>query len=111
MPVYEYECEQHGVFEALQSMAAFQEPCSCPECGGESPRVLFTAPALGSRNRANIKAHGINERAADSPKRSGTHGPGCGCCSGGKKKSSRKTLHRPDGSKSFPSSRPWMISH
>lgn len=22
-----------------------------------------------------------------------------------------KTLHRPDGSKSFPTKRPWMISH
>lgn len=110
MPVYEYECADHGVFEAVAPMDRFRDPCICPECGGESIRVLRTPPQLGAANRSSIKAHGVNERAADSPKRTSTHGPGCSCCSGSKK-SSRKTLTRPDGSKSFPGARPWMISH
>jgi hypothetical protein len=55
-----------------------------------------------------MKAHAVNERSADSPKRSSGHGPGCGCCGG---KTSSGTLRRPDGSKSFPAKRPWMISH
>jgi len=57
-----------------------------------------------------MSAHGINERAADSPKRLSQHGPGCACCSG-KSGKGRSTLRLPDGSKSFPSARPWMISH
>jgi hypothetical protein len=37
-----------------------------------------------------------------------SHGAGCACCSG---KSSRITKRGEDGSKCFPTSRPWMISH
>lgn len=110
MPLYEFWCEAHGLFEALRPMAAYAEPCACPDCGAAAPRVLATAPRLGAADRGTMKAHGINERAADSPKRLSDHGPGCGCCSGGAKPG-RSTLRRPDGSKSFPTARPWMISH
>jgi putative FmdB family regulatory protein len=110
MPVYEYLCEDHGPFEALRPMAEFASPCACPDCGGESPRVLLTPPRVGASDRSAIKAHDVNARSADSPKKLSSHGPGCGCCSGGSKKSSGK-LVRPDGSKSFPKKRPWMISH
>jgi putative FmdB family regulatory protein len=37
------------------------------------------------------------------------HGPGCSCCSGGARRS--RTAKAADGKKSFPSARPWMISH
>ena len=37
------------------------------------------------------------------------HGAGCGCCSG--KSSMRRTQRGKKGAKSFPGSRPWMISH
>jgi hypothetical protein len=36
------------------------------------------------------------------------HPAGCGCCSTSKKAT---TVRAPDGAKSFPSKRPWMISH
>ena len=110
MPVYEYACATHGAFDALRPMAEFAQPCPCPTCGVASARVLLTPPRLGGRDRATIRAHGVNEQAADSPKRLSQHGPGCSCCSGSAKKN-RATLQRPDGSKSFPSARPWMISH
>lgn len=110
MPVYEYFCEEHGPFVEMRPMAQSADPCACPSCGEEKPRAFFTAPALGASDRGRMKAHAVNERAADSPKKASTHGPGCACCAGGESKS-RKTLHRPDGSKSFPSNRPWMISH
>ena len=38
----------------------------------------------------------------------GKHGAGCACCSG---KSMRYDQEGQDGTKSFPTSRPWMISH
>ena len=37
------------------------------------------------------------------------HGPGCGCCSS--KKPSRLVKQTRSGAKSFPTARPWMISH
>ena len=110
MPVYEYWCDTHGMFEATRPMEDFREPSACPTCGDASPRVLFTAPGLGASDRASIRAHDVNARSADSPKRTTTHGPGCGCCSGTSKTDS-KTLHHANGAKSFPSKRPWMIAH
>jgi putative FmdB family regulatory protein len=110
MPVYEYKCTACGIFENMAPMQAFADPCDCPDCGQSAPRVLFSVPHISGLSSSTRRAHETNERSADSPKRTSTHGPGCGCCSGGAKKNS-KTLYRPDGSKSFPSKRPWMISH
>ena len=110
MPVYEYACADCGPFEAIERMSQCTEPNNCPVCGASSPRVMLTAPNVSFVSQSTRIGHLTNERSADSPKRTSTHGPGCGCCGGGKKKNS-KTLHRPDGSKSFPTKRPWMISH
>jgi hypothetical protein len=71
---------------------------------------LLTAPSLGASDRASIRAHDVNARSSDSPKRASQHGPGCGCCGGGRNKESG-TLHHPNGAKSFPAKRPWMIAH
>jgi putative FmdB family regulatory protein len=108
MAVYEYHCDTHGTFDALRPMAAYAEPCPCPDCGTPAPRVMLTPPRLGARDRGRIRAHAINERSADSPRRS-SHGPGCACCSpgGGKARAARAA----DGAKGFPGRRPWMISH
>ena len=110
MPVYEYHCADCGVFENLVPMSAYSEPCDCPACGASAPRVMLSVPRLAAMSSGLRRAHETNERAADSPKRS-AHGPGCGCCGGGGTARKGKTLYRADGSKSFPSKRPWMISH
>ena len=111
MPVYEYHCKDCGRFEALEAMSRYAEPADCPTCGHDAPRVMLTAPAISMVSSAVRIGYATNERSADSPKRTSTHGPGCGCCSGSGQKKKSKTLYRPDGSKSFPSKRPWMISH
>lgn len=110
MPVYEYLCEEHGAFEAIRAMADHAAPCDCPICGAAAPRVMLTSPRLALMDAGMRKGTAVNEASADSPKKLSSHGPGCSCCSGGAKKG-RKTLTRPDGSKSFPSARPWMLSH
>lgn len=112
MPVYEYMCPEHGPFEAMRPMADYAAPCDCPDCGEAAPRVMLTVPRLAVMDGATRTAHATNERARHEPKSTRTHGPGCSCCSGGTAaKTGRRTLRRADGSKSFPSSRPWMISH
>lgn len=110
MPVYEYLCEAHGPFEAMRPMAEYAAPCACPDCGTDAPRVMLTVPRLATMDGDHRSAHATNERSAHEPKSTRTHGPGCGCCSGGRSAKS-SAVHRPDGSKTFPSKRPWMISH
>lgn len=111
MPIYEYCCDEHGVFEAMGSMSTYDQPSACPACGGDAPRVLLTAPGLGMSDRLSIHAHDVNAQSSDSPKRLSQHGPGCGCCSGKGTKTKSGTLHHPSGAKSFPKKRPWMITH
>jgi putative FmdB family regulatory protein len=111
MPVYDYECAECGVFTALRPMAAYAEPCECPQCGSSAARVMLTVPYVSGVSKAVRVAHETNERSADSPMRLSKtgHGANCSCCSG--KKLGSRTRKNADGSKSFPSARPWMISH
>jgi len=98
MPVYEYLCNDCGPFTDMRPMAECDAPQDCPQCTG--------MPA------AARKAHATNERSANAPKTVGeykaSHGPGCGCCS---TKPSRLVKKTRSGAKSFPTARPWMISH
>ena len=111
MPNYDYSCESCGPFTQFAAMADFDKPCACPACGAASRRVLLTAPKLAQVSSTIRNAHETNERARHEPKSTRKHGPGCSCCSGGLTSKPSRTLHRPDGSKSFPTARPWMISH
>ena len=106
MPVYDYACDACGPFTVLRPMEEFREPCICPSCGASAPRAFLTAPALGMDSRRR-RAVATNERSAHEPRSSVAHGAGCACCSG---KSSRAATTA-SGGKSFPASRPWMISH
>lgn len=108
MPLYEYECSACGPFEATRPMAESSQPGACPTCGGRAPRAILTAPSFAGMPAASRTAFATNERSRHEPKRvTGSHGPACGCCSGKKSKADRA----PNGAKSFPSQRPWMISH
>ena len=44
MPLYEYECPQHGMFELIRK---FSDPplAACPTCGGPIEKLL-SAPAI-----------------------------------------------------------------
>ncbi len=112
MPVYDYLCGRCGPFTDMRPMAECTLPNECPECGDDAPRAFLTAPNLASMPAERRLAHVTNERSAHAPQtlsdRKKAHGAGCGCCS---KKSMRYTKRGKSGSKSFPASRPWMLSH
>jgi putative FmdB family regulatory protein len=114
MPMYDYECTACGDFTTLRPMSEYRDPQPCPVCGEPSARAMRTAPAFSSVSSATRNAHATNERSADKPillSDSGRkHGPGCGCC-GGSGKRGRTVAKGKDGSKAFPTARPWMISH
>ena len=111
MPIYEYACVDCGTFTALRPMAEYQMPGTCPYCGNPSPRAMLTAPVIAAMPAARRKAHAANEKARHEPVLASQlekkHGAGCSCC-GVKKSAAAMTA---DGGKTFPSKRPWMISH
>lgn len=113
MPTYDYRCSDCGGFDALRSVSQRDLPADCPDCGCASPRVMSSAPRLSLMAAGTRRAIAVNERAAHEPMRSGDyarlkHPAGCGCCSGARPGA---TVRAPNGAKSFPSKRPWMISH
>ena len=113
MPTYEYACKDCGGFDAFRAMAERNDPTPCPACGAASERTFASAPRLGLLEGGTRRAMDVNERARHEPRSSRDyqrlkHPAGCGCCSGGKFKA---TVTAPNGAKTFPSKRPWMISH
>lgn len=115
MPVYEYLCDACGPFTAIRPMAEYEAPQPCPDCRRKAPRVLLTAPNFSSLSSTARLAHATNERSSSAPSTlsslKAAHGSGCACCSGSLGKKSRKVARGKNGAKSFPSARPWMISH
>jgi putative FmdB family regulatory protein len=45
MPLYEFKCDDCGIFEEWRSLAESSTPAQCPACQGASKRI-FSAPAL-----------------------------------------------------------------
>ncbi len=122
MPTYDYACPDCGNFDALRSVALRNEPCACPDCGTAAARVFAHAPHLACVSPEQRRAHDTNERAQHAPRSSSRdgdagsygrlrHPSGCGCCSGGGASKRGGTVTAPNGAKTFPSKRPWMISH
>ncbi len=112
MPVYDYLCGDCGPFTDMRPMSECEEPGNCPTCSNLSPRAILRAPHFLCMPAETRKAIAVNERSANAPRTldqyKASHRPGCGCCSG---KPSRLVKKTRSGAKSFPTARPWMISH
>lgn len=46
MPLYEYKCPEHGVFDTYGMMATSGDPAPCPGCGQLSPKHFSSAPRV-----------------------------------------------------------------
>ncbi|HLQ91895.1 MAG TPA: zinc ribbon domain-containing protein [Xanthobacteraceae bacterium] len=113
MPTYDYECEDCGAFTQVRPMAQCDQASECPLCGTMAPRAFLTAPYFSGMSAERRLAFATNERSAHAPQRfsadgGARHGTGCSCCA---KPAKRKTNLSKTGAKSFPGSRPWMLSH
>ncbi len=107
MPVYDYACQACGEFTVLRPMAEYDQPHPCPGCGNFAPRVLLSVPFMATMDNTRRTAIATNERSRHAPRRvDRPHVANCSCCTG-----TGRTFRTKDGSKSFPQSRPWMISH
>lgn len=119
MPLYEYDCLDCGPFTEMRPMSDSSLPCACPECGDPAPRAYLTPPMMACVGTETRFAMETNEKAQNKPMTTGeyaakqaakSHRAGCSCCATTRKKKSA-TAKTPSGAKSFPSKRPWMISH
>ena len=130
MPVYDYKCPSHGVFNELASMDKAALPAVCPQCQSLSPRILMIPPEVLAMAPAKRAATARNEAAQHQPvissidsraekadrlafqqKKQHRHSKQCGCSENHNSSLRQQAVLLPDGSKIFPSQRPWMISH
>jgi putative FmdB family regulatory protein len=103
MPLYEFECDQHGSFTLTRPMSRAAEDGACPACGGSAPRVI-SAPTLFTMRPLAREAASRNEKSRHEPTvRSGcTH------------KHSAPAAARLDGRpklQSYTGPRPWVVEH
>jgi putative FmdB family regulatory protein len=112
MPVYDYQCARCGPFTEMRPMSDCDRAQPCPRCARRSPRAFLTAPYCADMSAERRRAHATNERSASAPRTrselKNAHGAGCGCCT---QKRLGTAKPAPDGGKSFPTRRPWMLSH
>lgn len=66
MPIYEYECSEHGRFDELRGFSASGEPAACPACGATCQRAV-SLPRAPIMDRAVAAAHARNERSQHEP--------------------------------------------
>jgi putative FmdB family regulatory protein len=112
MPLYDYKCREHGLFSELATMADSDQPLPCPSCGILSARVLLLPPSLALMSAHNRTAHARNEKSRFAPYTTCTRAdPGHAHDHHEQPLRRVKFLYMADGSKLFPSMRPWMISH
>jgi len=67
VPVYEYECTDHGLFETLRPLSEYNLPSPCPTCSVAALRVL-SVPHLAGVPRATMIAHDRNEQSRHEPR-------------------------------------------
>lgn len=77
MPLYTYQCADHGEFATWESMSASDKPQPCPACDTPAPRAL-AKPAVGSRGGEDSYAGGCGEGSCEMPSMGGG-----ACCRGG----------------------------
>lgn len=112
MPIYEFNCREHGTAQALRCVADRDSVLSCPACGSAMNRAI-SAPHLAHMNPDERLARERNERSANEPQRARrascghTHEAGRAC---GSDQSIAKEAS-PGIQRAHPAGRPWMLGH
>jgi putative FmdB family regulatory protein len=103
MPIYEYECQQHGLFEEMRPMQRSAEGADCPECACSAPRVL-SPTRTNVVPRATSVAHARNEKSQHSPEV-------CTHAHGHSQQHAKQKKPRPGQLQAYRGKRPWVMEH
>ena len=108
MPIYEYQCEEHGNFTRQIEIAKRNDDCFCPACGTITKRVI-SAPSLSLMSDTNREAWSRNEKSAHEPMRKKKHVCSHSCNHGSHDKSSSN--NQSGYMQAQNKGRPWMLGH
>lgn len=78
MPLYTYECAEHGEFSAWGKMSESNAPQPCPSCAEPASRAL-AKPAIGGRSESADYGCGAGACGEAMAASSGPSAGGCGC--------------------------------
>ena len=103
MPIYDYECANHGSFELSRPMSRSGESADCPECGIASARTV-TAPRLRMLGATIRSSMDRNEKSRHSPHV---------CTAGCHHRAAKPKPQKEEKPKlvSYRGPRPWVIEH
>lgn len=104
MPLYEYNCKEHGLFEQLRPSGLSKHPAPCHACGKLSPRAYSMAPNIERMDPARKRAIERNIKSQFEPH---ICGAGCGHEHHGPAPSS---LKKPKVQQ-YTGPRSWVIEH
>lgn len=79
MPVYDFNCSDHGIFSDWMSYDASRQGAPCPDCGGVCT-VLPSIPQISTMSSALRRAESRADASSSEPKvMKRGHLPTCGC--------------------------------
>ena len=107
MPLYDYECKNHGPFEAFRAMKDSSKPIACKICGEMAPRVL-KAPYLKTLSNRVSNAMERNERSRHAPH---VCHSGCNHSHSHAPTKQKKNKDGKPALQSYQGKRPWVIEH
>lgn len=96
MPIYEYDCGEHGPFELLRPMSQSSAPAPCPVCDGAARRII-SAPNLSGLPRHTVKALDRNEKSRHEPTVV--------------RREAKQQSSEPPRARAHVGSRPWCLEH
>jgi len=64
MPLYDYECAEHGYFKQKNSIANYKKG-DCPDCGKRGKKVILSAPGLDIEGMADAGCPSAFETSGD----------------------------------------------
>ena len=105
MPLYEYECQQHGTFDELRPYAESDAPIDCPVCERPATRVV-SMPRFRQMDAGTVKAMDINEKSRHEP-----HVCTSGCSHHRRPAANKNGEPQKPQRQAYTGPRPWVVEH
>ncbi len=105
MPIYDYFCDECGMFREMRPMVDSSQSCPCPDCQRLAKRMITAPHVRTARSSTLVKKEEFNQRSANEPhviKRIN---------SSPDQPSQNATASHSKHTYGQPGHRPWMVGH